>query len=92
MPFVVPELPCVGKEGPESCNRFPGPQLAGLFVGFFARSEVGFLVVDNGLVDVSSEKVLPADGRPLGVVMRGTGFRVVGAMGGEVCLGVGPLH
>ena len=49
-------------------------------------------MVDNGLVDVSSEKVLPADGRPLGVVMRGTGFRVVGAMGGEVCLGVGPLH
>ena len=38
-------------------------------------------MVDNGLVDVSSEKVLPADGRPLGVVMRGTEIRVVGAVG-----------
>ena len=62
MPFVALELPCVGEEGLESCNQFPGPQLAGLFFGFFARSEVGFLVVDNGLGDVSPEKVLPADG------------------------------
>ena len=62
VPFVAPALPSVGEEGPESCNQFPSPQLVGLFFGFFARSEVFFLVVDNGVGDMSSEKVLPADG------------------------------
>ena len=56
MPFVAPELPSVGEEGPpESCNQFPSPDLVGLFFGFFARSEVFFLVGDNGLGDMSSE-------------------------------------
>ena len=62
MSFVAPELPGFGKEGPEECDQFPGPQLAGLFFGLLARSEVRFLVVDDGLGDVSTEKVLPADG------------------------------
>ena len=60
--FVATELPVHGEESPESGYQFPSPQLAGLFFEIVARSEVCFLVVDNGLSDVTSKEVLPADG------------------------------
>ena len=62
MLFAATELPVLGKEIPESGNQFPSPQLAGLFCGFVARSEVCFLVVDYSFGDLPPEKVLLADG------------------------------
>ena len=60
--FVATEVPVLGEESPESGYQFPRPQVAGLFLGFFACSEVCFLVADDGLGDVTSKEVLPADG------------------------------
>ena len=50
------------EEIPESDDQFSGPQLAGLFCGAFSCAEVRFLVIDDGLGDVSAKKVLPANG------------------------------
>ena len=60
--FVTTELPGLGEEISESSYQFPSPQLAGLSFGFFACPEVCFLVVDDGLSDVTSKEVLPSDG------------------------------
>jgi len=46
---------------PEVLDEFPGPRVAGICVGSFAITVVGFLVIEDGLSDASAEEMVPTN-------------------------------